>query len=127
MWMSLMTSGVKMGLRPRSERRAGWSRPTLRSSGSYRSAVVILPLLENELPLGRLEVVVVVELLAAHELLELRRRPEPVDPELALDELRVRLVPLAGHAVDPERLHLAGDVDLPVVHRVAEAGARVSA
>src|SRR5919201_1057029 len=64
--------------------------------------------------------VVVVELLAAHELLKFRRRAEPVDPELALDELGVRVRPLPRHAVDAERLHLPADVDRPVVHRVAE-------
>ena len=52
---------------------------------------------------------------------------EPVDPELALDQLRVRVRPLARDAVDPERLHLPGDVDRPVVHRVAETGADVAA
>ena len=54
------------------------------------------------------------------------RRSQPVDPELALDELGVRVGPLAGHAVDAERLDLAADVDRPVVHRVAEPGADVA-
>jgi hypothetical protein len=53
-------------------------------------------LLENELALGRLEGVVVVELLAADELLELRRRAELVDAELALDQLAVGSGPLAS-------------------------------
>ena len=66
---------------------------------------------DHQLLLGRLERVVVVEDLAADELLELRRRAEPVDVELAVDELRVGVRPLAGDAVDPERLDLAGDVD----------------
>ncbi len=83
--------------------------------------------LEHQLSLGRLEVVVVVEHLAADELLELRRRAEPVDAELPLDELGVGVRPLAGHAVDAERLDLAADVDRPVVHRVAEPGADVAA
>src|SRR5204863_1144034 len=78
-------------------------------------------------PLGRLQVVVVVELLAAHELLELRRGAEVVDAELALDELGVGVGPLALDAVNPERLHLAADVHDPVVHRVAQAGADVAA
>src|SRR5262249_24882465 len=80
-----------------------------------------------QLPLGGLEVVVVVELLAAHELLELGRRAETVDAELALDELRVSVGPFAGDAVDAERGDLAGDVDRPVVHRAAEAVAYVAA
>src|SRR5262249_4455350 len=77
--------------------------------------------------LGGLERVVVVEDLAADELLELRRRAKPVDPELPLDELGVGIRPLARYTVDPERLDRAGDVDRPVVHRVAEARARVAA
>src|SRR5919106_3975087 len=114
MWMSSMTSGVKILLRPRMSLREGVP------------SIVRLPL-EHELALGRLEVVVVVEHLAADELLELGRRAETVDPELALDELRVGLVPLARDAVDPERADLPGDVDLPVVHRVAEAVTDVAA
>src|SRR4029453_16571417 len=49
------------------------------------------------------------------------------DRELAIDELRVGLGPLAGHTVDAERLHLAAHVDRPVVHRVAEPRADVAA
>src|SRR5256885_2797115 len=112
MWMSLMTSGVKIFERPR----------MLRCEGAVSSAT-----LEHQLPFGRLEVVVVVELLAADELLELRRRAEPVDAELPLDQLRVGVGPLARHAVDPERFHLAADVDRAVVHRVAEPRPDVAA
>src|SRR6185503_2170330 len=115
MWMSLMTSGVKIRLRPRTSFLPG------------ASSVMPPPGSENELALGRLERVVVVEHLAADELLELGRRAEPVDPELALDQLRVRIRPLAGHAVDPEGLDLARDVDRSVVHGVAEARADVAA
>ena len=61
----------------------------------------VSPSLKNELALGGLERVVVVEHLAAHELLELGRRAEPVDPKLALDQLGVGVRPLAGYAVDP--------------------------
>src|SRR5262249_41566275 len=82
---------------------------------------------EHQLSLGGLEIVVVVELLAADELLELGRRAEAVDAELALDELRVGVRPLAGDAVDSERGDLAGDVDRAVVHRVAEAVTHVAA
>src|SRR4051812_4806869 len=82
---------------------------------------------EHQLPLARLERVVVVELLAAHELRELRRRAEVVDAELALDQLGVRVGPLALDAVDPERGDLAGHVERAVVHGVAEAGADVAA
>src|SRR6478672_12108759 len=114
--MSLITSGVKMRLCP-----STFCREEVLSEGIASSS------LENELPLGRLEVVVVVELLTAHELLELGRAAEAVDAELALDVLRVGVGPLAGHAVDAERLHLAGHVDGAVVHGVAEAGAGVAA
>ena len=47
--------------------------------------------------------------------------------ELALDQLGVGVGPLAGHAVDAERLDRAADVDHAVVHRVAEARAGVAA
>src|SRR5919205_1071053 len=56
----------------------------------------------------------------------IRWRAQAVDAELALDELGVRIGPLAGDAVDPERLHRAGDVQRAVVHGVAEARARVA-
>src|SRR5579863_9862399 len=110
--MSSITSGVKMRLRPR----------RLCGEGAFSSAMS-----EHQLPLGGLERVVVVELLAADEFLEPRRRAELVDAELALDELAVGVGPLAGHAVDPERADRAGDVDRAVVHRVAEAGPDVAA
>src|SRR5581483_10095869 len=89
--------------------------------------VLVFCHLEHQLSLGGLEVVVVVQLLAADELLQLRRLAEAVDAELALDELRVGVRPLAGDAVDPEGGDLAGDVDRAVVHRVAEAVADVAA
>src|SRR5579871_1734116 len=113
--MSSMTSGVKIELCPR----------RLRCSGAVSSAMANL--LEDQLALGGLERVIVVELLAADEFLELRRRAELVDAELALDQLRVGVRPLARDAVDAERAHLAGDVDRPVVHRVAEPGSDVAA
>src|SRR6185295_8518042 len=116
MWMSLMTSGVKILLCPR----------IVCCEGAVSSAIVASPFSEHELALGRLEGFVVVELLAAHELLELGRVAEAVDAELARDELGVRLGPLARDAVDAQRLDLAADVDRPVVHRVPEAGADVA-
>src|SRR3954451_13415012 len=98
-------------------RRAGWMKPVqgrsrrpacIQTSPAPRSSWTRPS--KHELALGRLEIVVVVELLAADELLELGRRAEVVDAELPLDELGVVLRPLARHAVDAERLHLAGDV-----------------
>src|SRR4051794_1401346 len=114
--MSFITSGVKMRLCP-----STFCREEVLSEGIASSS------LENELPLGRLEVVVVVELLAAHELLELGRGAEVVDAELAVDVLGVGVGPLAGDAVDAERLDLAGHVDGSVVHGVAQARAGVAA
>src|SRR6476619_745413 len=113
--MSLITSGVKMRLCP-----STFCREEVLSEGIASSS------LENELPLGRLEVVVVVELLTAHELLELGRATEAVDAELALDVLRVGVGPLAGHEVDAERLHLPVHVDGAVVHGVAEGRSGVA-
>src|SRR3954453_5449381 len=88
-WMSFITSGVKMRLCP-----STFCREEVLSEGIASSS------LENELPLGRLEVVVVGELLAAHELLELGRGAGAVDAGLSVDVLRVGSGPLAGHAVD---------------------------
>src|SRR4051794_22998293 len=134
MWMSLMTSGVKIFERPSTVRLDGAVSSTRRcpswlSAGAARSCCgsgMSPSCLEDELALGRLEIVVVVEPLAAHELLQLGRRAEVVDAELALDELRVGVRPLARHAVDAERLHAPADVDCPVVHGVAEAGADIA-
>src|SRR3954451_9575242 len=107
MWMSLMTSGVKIELRPR----------TVRREGAVSSAMP----LQDELPLGRLEDVVVVELLAAHELLQLRRLAQAVDAEFPRNELGVGLGPFPRDAVHAQRLHPAADVDRAVVHRVPQA------
>src|SRR4051794_23215219 len=120
MWMSLMTSGVKMRDRPRIV-----FSPGAVSSGRAVLIRGIRYLLEDDPPLGRLEVVVVVEDLAAHELQELGRRAQVVEAELPVDQLAVGVGPLAGHAVDAERLDLAGHVDRAVVHGVAEARAGV--
>src|SRR5450755_1988663 len=114
--MSSITPGVKIRLCP------SW----LWREGAFSSVMERL-LLEHELALGRLEVVVVVELLATDELLELGWRAELVNRELALDQLAVGIGPFAGNAVDPKRLHGSRDVDRAVVHRVAEAGPDVAA
>src|SRR5215210_2191250 len=112
--MSLMTSSVKIGLRPRT---------------SFRLDTSAMPRLslpsDDELLLARLEVVVVVEHLPAHELLQWRRVSQTVDPELALDELGIPVGPLALDAVEAERFDVPGDVQLTVVHRVPEVGADV--
>src|ERR1700735_3930852 len=114
--MSSITSGVKILECPR----------TLVALGAFSSAINVIPL-KDELALGRLELVVVVKLLAADELGELWWRAELVDLELALDQLGIGVGPLALDAVDAERLDRAGDVQLAVVHRVAETRADVAA
>src|SRR5207342_2496083 len=120
MWMSLITSGVKIGLRPITSRPAGASP----DASLFCSAIVVL--LENELALARFEVVVVVELLARHEFAQVRRPPEPVDRELALYQLGVLVRPVGLHAVDAEGGDLAPDVDGAVVHRVPQPVADVA-
>ena len=80
----------------------------------------------GRLPFRGFELVVVVELLPHTNFWNSGGAPD-IDPELALDELGVGVSPLARDAVDPERAHLAGDVDLPVVHRVAETVTDVAA
>src|SRR4028118_1462955 len=95
MWMSLMTSGVKIFERPSTVRLEGavssdFAAPIWLSAGTPRSccgSAMKGSCLEDELALGRLEVVVVVELLAADELLQLGRVAQPVNRELARDEL----------------------------------------
>src|SRR5215216_6379113 len=101
MWMSFITSGVKMPERPRIVRWDADVSSTRAEAALSSEPIAHLPL-EHELSLGRLEVVVVVEHLAAHELLELGRCAQLVDAELPLDELGVGVGPLAGHAVDAE-------------------------
>src|SRR5262245_18846451 len=120
MWMSLMTSGVKIGLRPSTSRSAGAPLPGCCSA-------ILAPFLEHQLALAGLEDVVVVELLPADELAQLRGLAQLVDPELALDQLGVGVGPLPLDAVDAERFDLPADIDRAVVHRVPEAGADVAA
>src|ERR1700738_3841487 len=101
MWMSSITSGVKIRLWP----------SRLCGEGAFSSVISEASSLENELALGRLEVVVVVEVLAADELLERGRFSQLVDREFPVDQLCVGVRPVARHAIDPERFDLAGDVD----------------
>src|SRR5665213_3805284 len=115
--MSSMTSGVKILECPR----------TFWTLGAFSSAVAMSDLLEDELALGGLERVVVVKLLAAHELGKCGRGAQAVDPELAVNDLGVGVGPFALHAVDAQRLDLAAHVEDAVVHRVAEARTDVAA
>src|SRR5215470_18334715 len=130
-WMSLITSGVKMLLCPRTARLPS-STPLIRCrSHAYRrrrrSAGRRPRRLQDELALGRLEVVVVPELLAADELAERGLRAHPVDPQLALEQFVVCRGELRLDAVDPEGGDFAADVDRAVIHGVAEPAAHVPA
>src|SRR5688572_29880610 len=100
MWMSLMTSGVKIWLRP----------SVARSLGAFSSAIA-KPLSEHQLALAGLEAVVVVELLPTHELAQLGGLAQLVVGELAVDQLGVGVRPLGLDAVNAERTDLAADVD----------------
>src|SRR5215468_6189114 len=82
---------------------------------------------ENELALGRLEAVVVPELLPADELPERGLRAHPVDPQLPLEQFVVIRGELGLDAVDTEGGDLAADVDRAVVHGVAQPAAHVPA
>src|SRR5262249_35458343 len=93
----------------------------------FDCAHVDVALLQDELALGRLEVVVVPELTAAHELAPARGGLDPVDAELPGQELVVGRVQAGLDAVDAERGDLAAYVDRAVVHRVAQAAAYVAA
>src|SRR5690242_5533347 len=87
-WMSLMTSGVKMLLCP--------------SAALPPSSIALTwmsPLLQDELALGRLEVVVVPELAPAHELAPARGGLDAVDAEFPGQELVVGRVEAGLDAV----------------------------
>src|SRR6266699_927957 len=127
-WMSLITSGVNMLLRPRT---ALPPSSTVLICGSLsvlaaRWKPVASPL-EDELALGWLKVVVVPELLPADEFPERGLRLHAVDPQLALQEFVVGGGQLGLDAVDAKRSDLAADVDRAVVHGVAEPAAHVPA
>src|SRR5947208_2156068 len=97
------------------------------SCGSLRR-IMARPL-EHDLLFGRLEVVVVPELLAGDDLghvLDPARRRKPVHLELAAEPGDVEIGHLAGHRVDAEAGDLAADIDRPVIHRVAEVLAGVA-
>src|SRR5688572_4744794 len=131
MWMSSMTSGVKMRLWPRRlvSRLAFFTGSTCGATFScdmMRSFPVIL---ENDLLLGRLEIVVVPQLLTGHDLgevLDAVRRLEPVELQLALQELHLEVGHLALDRVDAEAGDLAADIDRAVIHGIAEVLAGVT-
>src|SRR5215831_4686693 len=120
-WMSLITSGVKMLLRPRTSRLPSsavliWVFAPSACRWRRRRCAGRRPRrLQDELALGRLEVVVIPELLAADELAERGLRTHPVDPQLALEQLVVFRGELRLDAVDPEGGDLAADVDRAVI------------
>src|SRR5689334_7350151 len=115
-WMSLMTSGVKMLLRPRTD---------LAPSSVWLMSIPESS--EDELALGRLEVVVVPELAPAHEFPERGRRRDAVDPQLAFQQFVIGGLQPGLDAVHAQRRHPAAHVDGAVVHGVAEPAAHVAA
>src|SRR5215470_14374241 len=117
-WMSLITSGVKMLLCPRT---------ALPPSSIVLTSGFRLSGSQDQLAFGGLEVVVVPELAPADELAERAGRLDPVDPQLAGQELVVVGGQLGIDAVHAQRGDLAADVDRAVVHRVAQAAAHVAA
>src|SRR5262245_52707490 len=132
MWMSSMTSGVKRLLWPRMlVLRFGFAATSGRSAGAFDSMAMMCPqsVLEHQLLFGRLQVVVVPELLAGGDLLQVFDavgRLQPVEIELALQPRD-----LVGRLLDGNRVHakardLAADVNRAVVHRVAEVLAGVA-
>src|SRR5262245_27348957 len=85
--------------------------------------------LQNDLLLGRLEVVVVPQLLAGHDLGEVLdpvRRLETVEPELALQPLHLEVGHLAFDRIDAEPGDLAADIDGAVIHGIAEVLAGIA-
>src|SRR5215510_6665034 len=85
--------------------------------------------LQNDLLLGRLEIVVVPQLLAGHDLgevLDAVRRLQAVELELALQVLHLEVGHLAFDRIDAEAGDLAADIDRAVIHRIAEILAGVA-
>src|SRR4051794_1633548 len=82
---------------------------------------------ERDLALEGLEIVVVVELAAGHDLAPRAGVLEAVVLERLTQPEVVELVRLLEQRVDAERGDLAGDEDLAVVHRVARGAADVAA
>src|SRR5580693_10691768 len=119
-WMSLMTSGVKIRLCPR-------GRETSPLASLIGELLAWAGALQDQLPFARLQAVVVPQLAAAHELAERAGPVELVDPELPVDQLLVGRGELRLDAVHAQRRDLAADIDGPVVHRVAQAVAHVTA
>src|SRR5271169_129889 len=134
MWMSSMTWGVKRELWP-----STW---VLRLSfffvagtvtGAFFSfAMFCFPFsecLEDELLLGRLEVVVVPELPAGADLLHVLGtlgRLETVQLQLALQPLHVEVSHLGWYGIDAESIDSSADVNRAVVHRVAQVLAGIA-
>src|SRR6185295_7106366 len=86
--------------------------------------------LQHQFLFGRLEIVVVPQLLGGDDLAEgidaaLRR--DVVEAELSLEPCFVEISHGAPHRIDAEARGLAGDIDRPVIHGVAEILAGIAA
>src|ERR1700751_2158102 len=101
-WMSLMTSGGKIRLRPR-------GRETSPLSALMGELLAWAGGLQDQLPFARLQAVVVPQLAAAHELAERVRPVELVDPELPIDQLFIGRGQLRLDAVHAQRRDAAAD------------------
>src|SRR6188472_1592539 len=126
MWMSSMTDGVNRKFWPRMLLLRSPSRSRNRAAG-FSSCINLSS--QHELLLGRLEIVVIPQLLAGDDLAHARkpaRRLDPVDVQLARKPGDIQLGHLSIHCVDAERFDLAADVNGAVVHRIAKILSRVA-
>src|SRR5208283_1041318 len=103
-------------------------------SGSLLFLRHVLPFLsrmrlQDELLLGRLEIVIVPQLPAGADLLHVLRalrRLEAIQFQLALQPLHVEVGHLGRYGIDAEPINLAADINRAVVHGVAQVLAGVA-
>src|ERR1700730_11883192 len=119
--MSSMTVGVKRKFWPRIRllRELRPSCSDVRGSAAVSSSNCINLSSQNELLLGRLEIVVVPQLLAGDDLAHVRyatRRFEAVHAQFAGEPINVESRHFAVHRIDAEGIDIAADIDDAVVH-----------
>src|SRR5437588_8782025 len=115
MWMSLMTEGVNRKFWPRMLRLRSLSRTRARVAG-FSSCINISS--QHELLLGRLEIVVVPQLLAGDDLAHVREpacRLEPIDVQLAREPGAIELGHRSIDCIDAEGFDLAADINRAVI------------
>src|SRR5215207_4776938 len=115
--MSSMTSGVKILLCPRMlVLRFGLAATSGTSAGSFWGSVAMVSL-KHELLFGRLEIIVVPQLLAGGDLLQIPHavgRLQAVQIELALEPRDLVGGLVRGNRVHAEAGDLPADIDRPV-------------